>query len=171
MTYHREEICINNAGLVLCNPFLPRLFSLLQLTGENGFKDRSSTERAVLLLQYMLFESTDTNEHEPMLNKLLCGLDPGIPINCTLEISQSEKETMGQMLKGVIQQWGLLGDTSIKGLIDSFLVREGKLWHEEDAWHLEIEQKGYDVLLDSLPWSYSPVKYAWMKKPLYIKWR
>jgi hypothetical protein len=119
----------------------------------------------------MLFESTDVNKHEPMLNKLLCGLDPGIPINCTLEISQREKDTMEQMLKGVIQQWGPLGDTSIRGLIDSFLVREGELWQEEDAWRQDTVQKGYDILLDSLPWSYSPVKYAWMKKPLYVKWR
>ncbi len=167
-----EEIFINNAGLVLCNPFLPRLFSLSGLTGENGFKDAKSAERAVLLLQYLLFESTEIAEHELVLNKLLCGLAPAIPVDCTLEVTPHEAETMQQLLQGIIQNWGRLGNTSPRGLVDSFLIREGKLEKdEEDIWHLKIEQKGYDVLLDSLPWSYSPVKYSWMDKPIYVSWR
>ena len=167
----QEEIFINNAGLVLCSPFLPRLFTMLELTGDNGFKDKKSTERAVLLLQYMLFESVLFPEHLLVLNKLLCGLETGIPVDRSIKVTQREKETMEQMLNSIIQNWGKLGSTSIKGLIGSFLIRDGKLEQQEDAWYLKVEQKGYDILLDSLLWSYSPVKYAWMKKPIYVKWR
>jgi len=171
-TMMNEEVFISNAGLVLCNPFLPRLFSMLELTGTNSFKDVKSTERAVLLLQYLLSGNTTIAEHELVLNKLLCGLDPAVPVDCIFEVVAHEAEIMQQMLQGMIQHWGHLGNTSPKGLVDSFLIRGGKLEKDgEGIWHLKVEAKGYDVLLDSLPWSYSPVKYSWMDKPLYVRWR
>lgn len=165
-----EEIFINNAGLVLCNPFLPQLFARLSLTTESGFIDEKSSERGVLLLQSMLFENTTFPEHLIVLNKLICGIEPGISINQNIEISSQEKETMQQMLTVMIQHWSKLGNTSIKGLIESFLIRDGKLNNNDDHWLLSIEHKAYDILLGSIPWSYSPIKYNWMKKPIYVKW-
>jgi hypothetical protein len=42
---------------------------------------------------------------------------------------------------------------------------------KEDAWHLKVEQKGIDVLLDHLPWSFSLIKHGWMKRPVHVEWR
>ena len=97
-----NEFFIENAGLVLCNPFLPRLFSRLGLTGEGGFNDRESTEHAVLLLQYMLYGSISFPEHLLVLNKLLCGLETGIPVDRNIEVSEQEKEIINQMLEGLL---------------------------------------------------------------------
>lgn len=165
-----EKICIHNAGLVLCGPFLPRLFSQLRLTGGDGFVDRKSAERAAELLQYLLYESTNIDERDLALNKLLCGLEIDTPIDCSFEISQHEKDTLQDMLKEMLRHWGRLENASPRSLIDSFMLREGKL-SEDVGWCLEIEEKGYDVLLDSLPWSFSTLKYAWMEKPLHVRWR
>jgi hypothetical protein len=166
-----EEIYISNAGLVLCSPFLPQLFNLLGLLQDEVFPDRESSERAVLLLQYMLYRETFFPEYQMVLNKVLCGLTTGYPIDCDIEVTNKEKEIMDQMLNGMIQHWGKLGNTSVIGLIESFLRREGKLEQREDIWQLTVEQKGIDVLLDSIPWSYTLIKHRWMKKAINVKWR
>ena len=166
-----EELFIENAGLVLCNPFLPRLFSQLELTDEHRFKDNKRAERAVLLLHHMLYENSSLPEPSLVLNKLLCGLEPGIPVDRAIDVSPQEKEAISKMLNGMIAHWNKLGKNSVNGLIDSFLIRAGKLEQGKDTWCLKVEQKAYDVLLDSIPWSYSPIKYSWMKKPIYVRWR
>ena len=166
-----ETIYIRNAGLVLCSPFLPRLFSLLNLTVEGRFEDEKMRERAVLLLQYLVFQDTYFPENEMVLNKIVCGFITGAPINPMIEVNEKEKETLEKMLQGMIQNWRSIGNTSPAGLRESFLMREGKLEQKDDAWFLTVEQKGYDVLLDQLPWSYTPIKHPWMKKIIHVKWR
>ncbi|WP_290091918.1 contractile injection system tape measure protein [Parabacteroides goldsteinii] len=34
-----------------------------------------------------------------------------------------------------------------------------------------MEEKPYDVLLDSVPWSYSMVKYPFQEKLIRVNWR
>ncbi len=160
-----------NAGLVLCSPFLPQLFSLLNLTAEGRFEDEKLREHAVLLLQYLVLQDTYFPENEMVLNKILCGFITSAPINPMIEIDEKEKETLEKMLQGMIQNWRSIGNTSPAGFRQSFLMREGKLEQKNDAWVLTVEQKGYDVLLDQLPWSYTPIKHPWMKEMIHVKWR
>ncbi|HRX31344.1 MAG: hypothetical protein H6537_08805 [Bacteroidales bacterium] len=166
-----EKFHINNSGLALCNPFIPKLFSLLELTSENRFKDSQSAERAVMLLQYLLFKNSNVPEQELTFNKLLCGIAPSNSISCNLNVNSHEIEIMQQMLEGIIQYWKHLGKTSVQGLIEAFLIRGGDLELVENSWQLNVEQLGFDVLLDSLPWSYSPIKFAWMNAPIFVNWR
>jgi len=166
-----EEIFIENAGLVLCGPYLPRLFSLFGFLENGAFRSYELQARAVLLLQYMLHESTYFPEHMLVLNKLLCGLQTGIPLDCEIEVTSFEKDTMNQMLMGMMQHWKKMSNTTVQGFKGSFLVRTGKLENTDETWNLTIEERGYDVLLDSIPWSYSPINFAWMAKPLMVKWR
>lgn len=37
---------------------------------------------------------------------------------------------------------------------------------EEDNWMLTVEEKPFDILLDSLPWNFKLVKAPWMEKCL-----
>ncbi|UQV44270.1 hypothetical protein KIV45_20865 [Janthinobacterium lividum] len=74
---------IANAGLVLVHPFLPRLFTQLNLlsSNEDGTRQLRGEDgaRAVHLLQYLSDGVTNAPEPELVLNKLLCGLEPGFP--------------------------------------------------------------------------------------------
>src|SRR5690606_2792327 len=70
---------IYNAGLILLAPFLPRLFNRLELTEKGKFKDREAKVKALFLMQYAVFGTTDFPEHELQLNKLLVGFKTGIP--------------------------------------------------------------------------------------------
>jgi hypothetical protein len=70
-----------------------------------------------------------------------------------------------------MQNWQSLGNTSIAGLRESFLQREGRLLWNDDAWSLSVSAAAYDMLLDTLPWSLSAIRLGWMKQVLHVQWR
>lgn len=166
-----EDIHITNSGAVLLAPFLPRLFERLGLTEANAFIDRDAAERAVHCLQFLVDGSLSSPEYRLVLNKLLCGVRPGLPIRTGIELAVDEKQQLEGLLQAVIHHWGSLGNTSIDGLRESFLQRSGRLQRINQAWQLSVEGKPYDMLLDALPWSYSTIRLAWMDRPIYVEWR
>jgi hypothetical protein len=50
------------------------------------------------------------------------------------------------------------------------LQRQGKLLQKDADWLLQVEQKSYDMVLSSLPWSIGIIKNAWMKDMLWVEW-
>jgi len=166
-----EDIHISNAGMVLAAPYLPRLFEMLGLTEKSAFKDSQAAVRGVHMLQFLVDENTDCPEYQLVLNKLLCGVKTAVPIERQISLKGHEKERLQGLLTGMIQNWKSLGNTSIAGLRESFLQRQGRLQLRDDAWHLLVEAKPYDMLLDQLPWSYSTIKYPWMERVIYVDWR
>ncbi|MBS0485090.1 MAG: hypothetical protein JSS06_07730, partial [Proteobacteria bacterium] len=168
----REEIYIENAGQVLAAPYLPRLFDMLKLVEDGAFVDRHAAERAVHLLQFMVNAQTRSPEYQLTLNKILCGVTTGIPICAEIGISAHEQETIEGLIRGMIQNWRTIGNTSISGLRETFLQRKGKLQLKDDGmWYLTVESGVFDMLLDSLPWSYSVIKHSWMERAVHVTWR
>ena len=166
-----EKIYINNAGMVLANPYLPELFKRLQLLEDREFKDRESAEKAIHILQYMVNETCSSPEYKLLLNKLLCGIQTGVPIKQSAEISSDEKQLVNGLIQAIIKNWKAIGNTSVNGFRESFLQREGILYKEDDCWQLQVETRAYDMLLDQIPWAFSTIKFPWMKDILYVKWR
>lgn len=169
----REEVRfdIKNAGLVLLAPYFPMLFKHLGYVVDGNFKDTEQQVRAMFLLQYMLYERCEFQESELVLNKLLTGCEMEQAVPREVELTEEEKNLSLSMLNGAMKNWDKLKHTSLQGFRDSFLIRGGILQETGDFWQLGVEVRGFDVLLDSLPWSYSPVKFPWMKKPVYVNWR
>lgn len=168
---YTEQIYIANAGQVLASAYLPRLFAMLNLTEQNAFRDSTSAMRAVHLLQFMVNESVGSPEYQLVLNKILCGVKPDVPIERRIVITTEERQAIEGMLRSMIQHWKVVGNTSIAGLRESFLQREGRLRLQGDAWHLLVEPRAFDMLLDQIPWSFSTIKYPWMDRVLYVEWR
>lgn len=163
---------IKNAGLVLLSPWFPRLFSMTGLLdGGKEFINREARIKAVFMLQYLLAAPQEYPEFELILNKLLTGYIQEQPLPRNVVLSESEQQTLDSMLLGVKQNWDKMKNTTLQGFRDSFLNREGVLQEREEYWHLRVENRAYDMLLDTLPWGFSPVKYSWMNKPLMIDWR
>ncbi|MEL1242799.1 contractile injection system tape measure protein [Flavobacterium sp. DGU11] len=162
---------INNAGLVLLHPYLPRLFAMLSLTVDGKFTGEDAQFRAIFLMQYAVFGSTEFPEHEMRLNKLMAGVGQDVAIPGSVELTLHEKETIDGLLNAVINAWSKLGKTSVEGLRGAFLVRDGKIDELDDLYQLVVEEKTFDILLGSLPWSISTIKYSWMEKGINVKWR
>jgi Contractile injection system tape measure protein len=166
-----EPFYISNAGLVLLWPFLQPFFQRLGMLDKNAFRDEQAQTRAIYLLQYLTTGILEAPEHQLLLNKILAGAASEQPVECPAPITNTEEALSGQLLEGVLKNWKKLNNTSIQGLRASFLMREGKLLLKDDAWSLTVSAKGYDILLDSLPWGLSLVRLPWMKTRVHVKWR
>lgn len=162
---------VNNAGVVLLSPYLPRLFDMLGLTENGGFKNADAQVRALFLIQYIVFGASEFPETEMLLNKLLTGIKAEAPIPSSLELSEKEKDTVSSMFQGVLSSWEQMKNTSAESFRTAFLQREGKLEEKDGSYLLTLEEKAYDLLLDTCPWGFKTVKYRWMEKMIRVKWR
>ncbi|MEI7706713.1 MAG: contractile injection system tape measure protein [Chlorobium sp.] len=115
-----SPIAITNAGLVLAAPFLQRLWSLLGLLDGISFANESAGKRAVQLMQFLVFVTTQVADSVLILNKLMCGMPFDASIDTLSDISASEKEIIEGLLNAMISNWPAIGHTSIAGLRESF---------------------------------------------------
>ncbi len=165
------KINVQNAGLVLLNPFMPQLYSELSLTANDEFADAMAAGRAARLLQYIAGANIDAPEYDLSLNKILCGIPIEQPISRSIDVSDTEAKLIASMLTAVIAHWSALGDTSTEGLQESFLLRDGHLMNSDNEWRLIVSARPFDMLLDRLPWSFQTMKLPWMNELLHVDWR
>ncbi len=167
------RIDVPNAGLVLLAPWLPRLFERLNLMEDKCFTDDASTVKALFTLQQLVYDEWDAfAEHELVLNRLLTGYtDTGKPLPRAVELTDADRASCQSLLESVRQNWPTMQNTSIRAFREAFLQRNGLLEQKENHWVLKIETRAYDVLLDTIPWTYTSVKYPWMEMPVHVQWR
>ncbi len=165
-----EPVYIANAGLVLIHPFLQRFFSLCKLLEKRKFKDEASAHKAVHLLQYIVAKDDKREEHQLVLNKILCGIPLSEPVDQTIVLTEEEKEICESLISGVVENWPILKKTSNDNFRVSFLRREGRLLEDEKGWLLKVEERSFDMLLEKLPWSVSMFRLPWMEKMIQVEW-
>jgi hypothetical protein len=166
----REGVVIHNAGLVLINSYLLLLFDRLGLTAGNQFIDEAAKQQAVHYLQYIVTGKEFTDESFLPLNKLLCGIDLSTPVPGEIIVSAGSKELIEGLINALIGHWPAIGHTSIDGFRGNWLVRKGVLTELDEKWELNVEKRTYDLLLGKSPFSFSVIKFPWMRKPLHINW-
>ncbi|MDR3061988.1 MAG: hypothetical protein LBU57_07740 [Dysgonamonadaceae bacterium] len=162
---------VSNAGMVLLSSYLPLLFSRLNLTEGNRFRDKDAQIRAMFLMHFAVFKKTESLEHEMILDKLLTGYQTAQPVPRNLDLTDEEKSIVESLLKGTLQNWPKLKNTSITVFREAFLQRNGKLEEKDDFIQLTVEEKAYDMLLDSVTWNFRIIKFPWMRKMIQVKWR
>lgn len=163
---------IKNAGIVLIAPFLPRLFLYLNLLeNHNKFINKDAQIKAVFSMLYVAEEKTESTEDALTLNRIMAGIKDGEKISAGIQLTVVETKSINDILTGAKQHWEKLKDTSLHGLREAFLQRNGSLEDKEEYYELKIEERPYDTLLDSIPWNFSMIKFPWMKKRLLVSWR
>ncbi len=165
-----DSIYVQNAGLVLLHPFLPELFQTLGLWADAQWKDNSSQHIAVQTLEYLASGQEDFAEFNLPLNKILCGMDVSEVLQPVTEMPSMTKTECDHLLKEVIRHWSILKNTSIEGLRETFLQRNGKISSVDNGWLLNVEQKGVDVLLGHLPWGIGVIKFPWTSDMIFVEW-
>lgn len=166
-----ENVYVENAGIVLLSHWFHRLFSMLGLTENNKFKSKDAQVKAIYVIQHAIYEKTDFPEHELLLNKIMVGWDMKDAVPADVELTEDEKKTTMSMVEGAKNNWPKLKNTSLEGIKQAFLQRAGKLEETEEFYKLTVEEKAYDILLDSLPWNFRIIKFPWMGKRMEVKWR
>ena len=165
-----RKIYISNSGLVILHPFFNFYFNTLGIIENANFKNTDSQIRAVLLMQYLITGRVNFDEHELVLNKVLCDfpIEEAIPLE--LQPTLQEIELTTELFNVLKERWVKVKNSSIEGIRASFLLRDGALEVTEDGWKLIVEQRGYDMLLQTLPWSFGFIKLTWMNKILNVEW-
>jgi len=162
-----DGIVVENAGLVLLNPFLTPLFRNFHwLDSQNKLVQPWHAAQA---LQYLCSKKTGLPEPTLALEKILCGQFLEYPAELP-KLSDEIFQECEHLLSTAIKHWSVLKNTSPDGIRESFLIRPGLIFIEEKAIHLRVEQRSYDLLLNQLPWALTPIKLPWMKKPLHVHW-
>lgn len=162
---------IENSGLVILHPFLIHLFEQLKLCKNEEWTSKRNQCKAVLITQYLITGSTVFFENDLVLNKIICGLEADAVIDVAIKLSAKEIREAKGLLEAVIGYWKALKNSSIDGLRETFLQRNGKLLiKEETNAELWVEQKGFDVLMAQIPWGIGMVKTPWMKSFLECNW-
>lgn len=164
---------IDNAGLCLLSAWFLRLLSMLDYLNEarKDIKDTKSRIRAIFLLQYLTCqEEKEYRETELVFNRLLVGLPMHIPLPKRLELTAEEKQIADSLLSAVKAHWPKMNGTSMKGFLQSFVTRTGRLEEQDEKWVLTVDDKAFDILLDSVPWGFRQIRLPWMKKYIQVKW-
>ena len=164
-------ITIANAGLIICWPFLFTLFSKIGLIKDKKFKDDISCQKAILITDYLLYKSAKYEENRLVLNKILCGVEPGYVVNTQIEILEEELMLCDNLLNAIIQNWDKLGNTSVDSLRETFLIRNGSIKKEFNDYTLNVESKPFDMLLKTIPWNITMIQTVFMKNRLIVEWK
>lgn len=169
-----KRIPISNAGLVILSPFIPMLFMRLNMLSQDhrSFNSNESKVRAIFILQRLISnEERGYDERDLFLNRLLVNHPLNEPLPKNVELTQDELKTIESLLESAKANWPKMRNTSMRGFQESFLNRAGVIEKAEREWILIVEERAYDILLDSLPWSYKLVRFPWMEDLLSVHWK
>jgi hypothetical protein len=165
-----EKYSVKYAGIVLLAPFLKPFFSELNLLDNGEWKNIDCTFRGVHLLKFLSNGHRQTPEYSLVIEKILCGLPVDMPVPLNVAFEDGEIEEAESLLKAVITHWTALKNTSIDGLREAFLKRDGLLTKKDNNWLLQVERKTMDVLLENIPWGYSTISLMWNNYLLSVEW-
>lgn len=164
-----DGIYIANAGLVLIHPYLSFLFEQTQLMENGHFKTPAAAMRGIAMLHYTATGQQAFKEEDHVLNKLLCGVSVG-ENSVGMKLTEEEIKMIDGMLTALAEHWAVIKNSSQDDVRGNWLLREGRLRETDNYWELTVKRQAQDILMSSLPFTLSPVKYSWMKKMIMIHW-
>jgi hypothetical protein len=164
------SITTPHAGLILIAPWLPPLFAQLSLTLDDAFASEEAQHTALHLLAQMATGGTPVEEHDLLLHKLLCGIEPDAAVPPALELPEALVQEGESLLHSIVEHWPALSSGSPDDLRRLFLQREGLLAQSAGGWQLTVERNGFDILLDQLTWPYGIVRLPWMRETISAQW-
>lgn len=166
----QKKIQINNAGICLIAAYLPAFFRNMHLLEDKKFKSISHAMQAMYLIAYLAEGGTRHKEYLLQFNKILTGFGVTDPVPHMPRLPSGYRKEADALLAAIIDNWKALRTTSITGFRQSFLKRDGLLTDNGPTWTLQVERKGHDVLLGSVPWGFSMIRFPWMQKPVVVEW-
>lgn len=164
------DIYVSNAGLVLLHPFVPALLETLGLQKDGHFPSLEAQMATAKVLQFVVWGENMLSENHFPLIKILLGMPVHQVLDLEIELPETWKQECESMLSEVIQHWAVLKNTSVTGLRETFLQREGKISPAANGWKLQVERKTVDILIGKLPWGIGIIKLPWMNELMYVDW-
>lgn len=161
-------------GLMLLAPFYSTLFRRLNWVEKQEFKSELEQVKAYRLLLYIaelnLSDEEKNKGNQDLIARIIAGIPAENEISILEDISESDQAEAQTFLKAVIGQWPIMANASLEGFVESFLQREGIAFKSEDKWNIEVEGRGADIILKTLPWGYGTMKFPWAPYIVYTTW-
>ena len=169
-TESEQRYVVRHSGMILLAPFFKKFFDACGLLDDMEWKNKDMQYQAVHLLKYLTTGSKKIPEYNLVLEKIICGMAVEEPIPLDVGLQEYQLDEVQALLASVIEHWKVLKNTSIDGLRETFLKRDGLITRKNDVWLLQVERKTLDVLLDSIPWGYSTVALPWNDYLIHVEW-
>ena len=160
-------------GIVILTLYLPTFFSRLGIIDEN--KKITNKSLALTSLLYLVSGDIIASEDDLRFLKIIIGSSPDEVIPLT-ELSEEDKQLCESLIEAAISNFSVIGETSIMGFREQFLMREGDINYQIDQstgkgyWILEVHKEPYDILLRQSPFVFSVVKHTWLDENVNVKW-
>lgn len=165
-----SSIYAAGAGAIIVHPFLQELFhSLNLLDDQQQFHNRQTQRRAVALLSYLTYGNANAPEYDLLLSKWLCAWSWEEPL-APYELTDVEQNASEELLTAVLKHWSALRSNSTEWLRQQFFLRDGTMKPVDFGWHLTVEHRAQDVLLNKLPWGLGLIRLPWMNSLLHVDW-
>ena len=165
-----EKIPVKHAGIILLAPFFKNLFINLELSNGIEWNNKDTQYKAFHMLWFLSTGTQKTFEYNLTLEKILCGIPVEEPVPVNVLLQNKEINEAELLLASVIEHWKAIKNTSINGLRETFLKRDGLLKKQEGGWLLQVERKTLDVLVESIPWGYSTISLPWNNYLISVEW-
>ncbi len=165
-----QRYVVRHSGIILLAPFFKKFFDACGLLDGSNWKHKEAQYQAAHLLRYLSTGSKTTPEYSLVLEKLCCGIAIEEPVPLDTGFLEYQLNEALALLASVIEHWKVLKNTSVDGLRETFLKRDGLVTRKNDAWLLQVERKTLDVLLESIPWGYSTVALPWNDTFIHVEW-
>ncbi len=169
-----NKIGVQNAGLMLLSPYFRMLFARLNYLENNLLAKEEMKLRAIFLLQYAVFgKEQQYKEQELFLNKIIVGWPADKTLPKALALTDTEKEMINELLKSASQNWQKMRNVANDTFRQAFLMRGGWMEYkpEERQWVLTVEERPYDLLIDTVPWSFKMFRFPGNDYFIMTKWR
>jgi hypothetical protein len=165
-----QSVRVDNAGLVILSPYLPALFDRAGVLASAAVQLKvRDIPRALRLLTYLAYGEAKPPDQGLELNKVLCGVSCPEPVETSLPLEKRDLGLCDDLMAAALSNWKAFGQSSTT-LRETFLQRHGELTQEANGFRLTVERKVLDVLLESVPWSFTDIKHPWMLNLLHVEW-
>lgn len=164
------DLFVKNVGVVILAPYLLPFFQNLKLVSQRKFSSEEDKEKAIKILCYLATGGFECTEDELSFFKILCGHPLGMPIDINRTLPSHFYQEAESLLESILEHWTVMKGSSSDALRETFLSRGGKLVDQAEYYLLKVENKGVDILLDKIPWTFRTVKLPWMPKSLLVEW-
>ncbi len=158
-------------GMIMLAPYYGTLFRRMNLIENNNFISELEQLKAYSIIFHIakLHEETPT-DYQDLVPRIIVGIPPEASVSGILQLNAEELEEIEKFLTAVKSQWKLMNNVTLRGFIQSFLLRTGKVWKEGDKWKIEVDTHGADIILKTVPWGFSFIKYPWNPYIIETKW-
>lgn len=168
-----NTMTIKNAGLCLLSPWIGFIFRRFELLTDDrrDFKDQDARIRAIFCLEYLINkDKRELTEEDFVFSRLLtnCPADVTLPTSSTL--TETEKKLLDEVFPSVKANWDKMHNTPEEVFRKSFIERPGKLVQGKNQWELHVDESAFDVLIDTVPWTFKQITYPWLENPIRVFW-